>query len=204
MDEWPGPELKAVYDPTRSSPPARDDPALLRTMAPEELRERSVWRRRNARELAEQGVYVVPHSASGAIEYFALDQGRAEQLLRERCSDGAELRYLGASMLVLHPHPFGSWLADGRSLHIFFGLPHNGEEFAGCTVAERDDRVIVALSIVDWLGAKTLIGGFTPSHAPLTLDAELGGRPVIDNFDNRVRPHWKAAAQIPLPRPQDL
>jgi hypothetical protein len=66
-------------------------------------------------------------------------------------------------MRVLRPHAFGSWLADGQLLHVFYGLPHNGEEFAGVTVAERDDFVIVALSIVDWLGNKTLIGGFTPT-----------------------------------------
>jgi hypothetical protein len=204
MEDWPGPELKAVYDPTRNPPPVRDEPVLRGTIAAEELRERSEWRRRNAQELAEQGVYVVLHSDSAAIEYFSLDQERAEELLRERCSEGCELRSLGASMRILRPHPFGSWLADGRSLHVFYGLPRNGEEFAGCTVAERDDCVVVALSIVDWLGPKRLLGGFTPSHATLTLDADLAARPVIDNLDNRVRPHWKVAAQIPLPRPQDL
>ena len=203
MSEWPAPELKAVYEPTRSSAPARDPGALWGTVGSEELRARSELRERHEQELGEHGVYI-SFAASGAIEYFAFDQGHAEQLLRERCTEGTELRYLGASMRVLCPHPFGSWLADGRLLHVFYALPRNGAQFAGCAFAQRADCVIVALSIVDWLGWKTLIGGFTPSHATVTLDAELDARPVIDNFDNHSRPHWKITAQIPLPRPQDL
>jgi hypothetical protein len=64
--------------------------------------------------------------------------------------------------------------------------------------------VIVSLMIVDWLGNKTLIGGFTPCDTTVTLNSELGDRAVIDNFDNHARPHWKTAAEVTLPRPQDL
>ena len=203
MDEWPGPELKAVYDPPRV--PATEEHEGVPTMVPEhELRVLNERIQRHGRELANDGIVLVPYSADGQIRYFSLDQQTAESLLRERFGAQAALKYLGASLHVLRAHPFGSWLVDGRSLHLFYGLPRNGEEFAGCVVAERKDCVLVSLSILDWLGAKTLIGGFIPCHATVTLDGELDDRNVIDNFDNRVRSHWKTAAEIPLPRPQDV
>ena len=64
--------------------------------------------------------------------------------------------------------------------------------------------MIVALTILDWRGAKTLVGGFTPLHATVKLRSPLGARAVIDNSENSARPHWTAAAAINLPRPQDL
>lgn len=74
----------------------------------------------------------------------------------------------------------------------------------GTLVTEREDCVLVSVTIVDWLGNKTLVGGFIPQFATVTLDTELGARPVVDCFDNRARPHWRTAAKIPLPRSQDL
>jgi hypothetical protein len=204
MDEWPGPGLLAVYDPPRASAGLDEDPGLWEGVSAGELRERQEWMERNAGELAAQGIYVSRLSPSGAIRYFAMDEERAQTVLRQRCDEQTMLLYLGASRRVLRPHPFGSWLADGQSLHVFYGLPRNGEEAGGHVVAEREDCVIVSLAIVDWLGAQTLIGGFTPSFVTVMLEAELGARPVIDNFDNRTRPHWKTAAEVPLPRPQDL
>jgi hypothetical protein len=111
---------------------------------------------------------------------------------------------LGASRHVLAPHPFGSWLANGNLLHVFYGLPHNGEQPAAGVFTELGDSVIIALMIRDWRGAKTLRGGFSPAHVTLELKAPLGDRIVIDNFDNRVRPHWETAAKVKLPRPQDM
>jgi hypothetical protein len=157
---------------------------------------------RHARELGAEGIYVSGHSASGALLYFALDEAGAETALRQRCGEQTTLRYLGASREVLRPHPVGSWLAEGKALHLFHGLPHNGEEAGGCVIAERNECVIVALSIVDWLGAKTLAGGYRPSHATVALSAALGSRQVIDNFDNRVRPHWQSVAETAAPRQQ--
>lgn len=133
-----------------------------------------------------------------------MDEKRGAALLRQRCGEETPLHYLGASLRGRRPHRFGSWSADGRSLHVFYALPRNGEEAGGAVVAEREDCVIVSLTIVDWLGAKTLIGGFRPSHATVPLAAELGERRVIDNHANLVRPHWKTAAKTSLPRPQDL
>jgi hypothetical protein len=53
--------------------------------------------------------------------------------------------------------------------------------------------VIVALSIVDWRGAQTLVGGFIASHTNVQLRAPLGDRVVIDDSENRSRPHWTPA-----------
>lgn len=203
-DEWSAPELSAVYDPPRVPGSPEDDLARWKSASPSELRERQDWMERYAAELAAEGVYVSWPSPPGVIRYFAIDDQRAEALLRKRCGEQTELQLLGASRRVLRPHPFGSWLADGESLHVFYALPPNGEEAGGHVAAELDDCVIVALSIVDWLGAKTLMGGFRPLHATVSLEAALGDRPVIDNFDNRVRPHWKTAAKTPRPRAQDL
>jgi hypothetical protein len=47
----------------------------------------------------------------------------------------------------------------------------------------------VSLTIKDWRGAKTLVGGFIASHATVQLREPLGDRSVIDGADNRARPH---------------
>ena len=51
------------------------------------------------------------------------------------------------------------------------------------------------LSVLDWLGAKTLRGGFTLSQAAVELAAPLAGRTVVGNVDNRARPHWTMATR---------
>ena len=124
--------------------------------------------------------------------------------MRQRLGNDVPLTYLGASPWYLRPQPFGSWLADGHTLHLFYGLPHNGEQPGGCVMIEREDCVLVSLTIVDWLGAKTRRGGFTRSHATVALQTELGQRAVVDCSENRARPHWRTAAAVALPRPQDL
>jgi hypothetical protein len=202
--DWPTPDLLAVYDPPRLPTPGAEDPTAWSTVPDAELRARQERIQQHQNDLAADGVYMLGYTATGELRYYSLDQEKAERLLRRRFGADSELRYLGAALRALRGHPFGSWLSDGRDLHIFYGLPHNGERFAGCVVAEDDDYVIVSLMIVDFLGNKTLIGGFTPSHTTLRLNASLGDRRVIDNFNNHARPHWKTAAAVPLPRPQDL
>lgn len=204
MADWPSPELRAVYDPTHAPPPAAEDPAEWSRVSRAELQARQQRIQEHQNELGAQGVLMLGYTAGGQLRYFSLDRQRAERLLRRRFGADVQLRYLGATLRALRGHPFGSWHADGLELHVFYGLPHNGERFGGCVVAEEDDCVIISLMIVDWLGNKTLIGGYTPTHATVTLQAELGDRAVIDNFDNHARPHWKTAAGVPLPRPQDL
>lgn len=151
-----------------------------------------------------EGVFVFGYTPGGGLRYFAMAPEVADGLLHERFSADTELMYLGASRRALRPHPFGSWLAEGSALHVFYGLPHNGERFGGRVVAEEADCVIVSLMIFDWLGAKTLKGGFTASHATVRLQAERGERTVVDNVANHPQPHWQDAATVALPRPQDL
>ena len=152
---------------------------------------------RDAAELASLGVRVRP-LPGGELLYVSADQKRAEQLLRDRFGADVTLDYLGASLRTLRAHPFGSWLAEGCALHLFYALGHNGEEPGGCVIVERDDCILVSLSIVDWLGPRTLVRGFTPSHATVTLQGDPCDRPVVDCFDNRVRPHWTTVEDAAL------
>lgn len=145
------------------------------------------------RELEPEGIHVSsygPRRDRVAISYYATHPARAERLLAARWGDFATFSWLGASRRGLRPQPFGSWLVEGNRLHVFYGLGRNGERPGPCTAAEAEDGVIVQLSILDWLGPKRLLGGFTPEHATVELAAPLGERPVIDNADNRARPHW--------------
>jgi hypothetical protein len=60
-------------------------------------------------------------------------------------------------------------------------------------VIEDAQAVIVALSVRDWRGIKTLRGGFAPAHATVELREALGRRSIIDDSTNRARPHWTQA-----------
>jgi hypothetical protein len=102
----------------------------------------------------------------------------------------AALTYRGAARSGLRPQPFGSWLAEGDRLHVFYGPGLKRERPGRCVAVECEDGVIVALSILDWLGPKSLLGGFNPFARTVELAAPLGGRPLIDNADDRARPHW--------------
>jgi len=147
--------------------------------------------------LAAEGIFPVmygPTIGGFEIEYLAWDRDRAERLLRERFGEMVNLRYRGATLHTFRVFPFGSWLAEEDRLHVFYGLPRNGEQPASCQAFEDDRVVVVALTIRDWRGGKTLVGGFTPAHATVQLNARLGDRVVIDDAENRARPHWKDAA----------
>jgi hypothetical protein len=147
-------------------------------------------------ELEEMGIF---SGMSGAgidgfeIEYTAWDPEAAERTLRERYGESVNRRWRGATLHTFSPFPFASWHAEDDQLHVFYGLPHNGERPGGCQAFEDERTVVVALTIKDWRGAKTLVGGFTPSHATVRLDRPLSDRVVIDDSANRVRPHWTAA-----------
>jgi hypothetical protein len=116
-----------------------------------------------------------------------------ERVLRDRFGEFATIRYQGASNHSFRRFPFGSWLADKDRLHVFYGLPHNGERPGGCQAFETESGVIVSLTILDWRGAKTLIGGFIPSRATVQLREPLGDRIVTDDAENRSRRHWTQA-----------
>jgi hypothetical protein len=143
--------------------------------------------------LKAEGVHVSGGSHDGdgvQVRYFAADPARAEALLRERFGDAIHPCYQGAGRHAFRPFPFASWHAEGERLHVFYALPLNGERPGGSLAHETDDSVTVALMIRDWRGAKTLVGGFTPSRATIALARPLGDRVVVDDSVNRARPHW--------------
>lgn len=147
-------------------------------------------------ELADQGIFVTGHGhgVDGfEVSYLAWDDAVAVATLRSRFGDGVKLNYRGASDHTFSPFPFASWHAEDDLLHVFYGLPHNGERPGDCQAFEDDRAVVVALTIEGWRGAKHLIGGFIPSHATVRLSRALRDRVVIDDSDNRVRPHWTLA-----------
>jgi hypothetical protein len=113
--------------------------------------------------------------------------------MQDRFGDFATIRYGGASNHTFRPFPFGSWLAEEDRLHVFYGLPRNGEQPGACQAFETETAVVVALTIKDWRGAKTLVGGFSASYATVQLREPLGLRAVIDDAHNCARPHWRKA-----------
>jgi hypothetical protein len=152
--------------------------------------------RAHSEQLAADGI-ILTRSGTRAegfvIEYLAADFERADRVLHDRFGDFATIRYQGASNHTFRPFPFGSWLDEGDRLHLFYALPRNGEQPGGCQVFETESAVVVSLTIRDWRGAKTLVGGFIASHATAQLSEPLGDRSVIDDADNRARPHWTDA-----------
>lgn len=82
----------------------------------------------------------------------------------ERFHQFAEFEYLGASRYAIRSQPFGSWLASGTDLHVFYALDHNGEQPAGCSVLEFDDKVVVSITIRDW---------------PRPQDPDRGPHPIV-------------------------
>ena len=161
-----------------------------------ELRRRGEQVRIQSEQLAAEGI-ILTRSGSTVdgfvIDYLAADRVRAQRVMQERFGDFATVRYRGASHHTFTAFPFGSWLAEGNQLHVFYGLPRNGERPSGCQAFEAEVAVVVALFILDWRGAKTLVGGFTPAHASVKLQEPLGDRDVIDDAQNLARPHWTRA-----------
>jgi hypothetical protein len=192
MAEWPGRTPEEIYMPPR--PDADDVVAGSERFSDDELAAAHERLQADADALAHEGIRLMSFGRQDgrlAIEYCAPERERAEDILLDRYGGFATLAYQGASRWALRPQPFGSWLAEENRLHVFYGLGLNGERPGPCVAAECSDGVVVALSVLDWIGAKRLLGGFTPSHATVELAAPVGDRPVIDNAANRARPHWR-------------
>jgi hypothetical protein len=154
-------------------------------------------------ELAEQGIYVTSSGASRdgvAVGYYAADFAFADRLLHDRYGAFARIRYKGASRDAIKNHPFGGWHATGNQLHVFYARPHNREQSGTATTLEQDDCVIVSLTIVDSLLPKRQGHRPTPSHLTIDLSQPLGTRTVIDNSENRARPHWTEVPRALDPR----
>jgi hypothetical protein len=124
------------------------------------------------------------------VQYFAADRDQAQRLLRGRWGPTVNPTWLGPSLLAEEPQPFGSWIAEGRRLTVFYPLHHNGARPGSCSAQELPDRVIVSLTILEPQGFQTAVGGFKPAHATIELAAPLGDRTVIDAAHDLPRPEW--------------
>jgi hypothetical protein len=134
-----------------------------------------------------------PEEDCVSLEYFARDQAAADTLLRERFGPALRPIWTGASSIADEPQPFATWVCDGTQLTVFYPLYLNGERPGHCTAEENPDRVVVHLTVQAPQGFRTLIGGYRPSHATVTLATPLGDRAVIDGADGVPRPEWTTA-----------
>jgi hypothetical protein len=139
---------------------------------------------------ARHGDYTARQDDGLTISFFSPDRERGERALTERYGPMIITEWLGPASIAEEPCPFGSWIADGRKLTVFYALPHNGERPGRCTASEHPDRVIVTLTILVPQGARTQIGGFRRSDAVVQLAAQVGERVVIDAAENVRRPQW--------------
>lgn len=99
------------------------------------------------------------------------------------------VEWVGPSLFQERPTPFGSWETGKSRLTVFYGLDHNGDRLADAAVIEEThDRVVVTLTRREFLGLKTLIGGFQRHRIDLALSAPLADRTVIDAADDVERP----------------
>ena len=61
------------------------------------------------------------------IEFCAADPDRSLRLLTERYGPALRAVWLAESRTAKVPKAFGSWIADGMQLTVFYGLNHNTE-----------------------------------------------------------------------------
>jgi hypothetical protein len=208
MSDWPPTDDPAIYVPpgdtdTRSPDGTDARSTAQRSEVPAGLTEEQIERQSDAvfeqmDELAALGIELLGSSIkpTGEIEvqYMAGDQHAAEQVFRERFGEIVRPRWEGATRApTFTAFAFGSWLSEEDRLTVFYGLPLNGQRPGGCLAFETEQAVIVSLQILTPRGPRTLIGGFTPSHATVRLERPLGQRAVIDDPANRSRPHCTLA-----------
>jgi hypothetical protein len=145
-------------------------------------------------ELCELGVDVqwvcIGPGSRLEVEYFAVDREGSRRLLRDRFGPALKPLWIAPQRLGEEAQPFASWVIDGNTLTVFYGLRQNGEQPGRCTAEEHPDRVAVHLTIRAPQGIATLIGGFKRSHATVKLSEPLGDRGVIDAATGDARPRW--------------
>jgi hypothetical protein len=129
-----------------------------------------------------------PEKDCVSLRYFAADREHARRTLSERYGPMLVSEWLGPSGLAEAPRPFGSWVADGSQLTVFYALAHDRP--GTCRAEEHADRVLVALSVLAPQGAVNGAFLWRPSHATVQLRAPLDQRLVIDAAENVPRPRW--------------
>ena len=86
---------------------------------------------------ARHGDYTARQDDGLTISFFSPDRERGERALTERYGAMIITEWLGPASIAEEPCPFGSWIADGRKLTVFYALPHNGERPGRCTASEH-------------------------------------------------------------------
>jgi hypothetical protein len=125
------------------------------------------------------------------IEFCAADPDRSLRLLTERYGPALRAVWLGQSRTAEVPKAFGSWIADGTQLTVFYGLDHNTEQPGRVEVLELAELVIVTVIVPRTMaGPVTAAGGYRPAHTTVELEGPLGNRPVLDAAVASTRPRW--------------
>jgi hypothetical protein len=151
-------------------------------------------------ELAELGIHLaaihpglLDREEGVHVSYWAIEQLQAKALLLERYGPMIVPEWLGTGNPTEEPRPFGSYVADGTTLTVFYPLTCGIEEAGNCTAQETDDKVIVTLTVLVHAHYLSLTRGWIPSHAGIELSAPLGKRAVIDAVDGAPRPQWSGS-----------
>jgi hypothetical protein len=124
-------------------------------------------------------------------EFCAADPDRSLQLLTERYGPALRAVWLAGSRTAEIPKAFGSWVADGTQLTMFYGLHHNSERPGRVEFLELTEAVIVTVIVTRvMVGPVTAVGGYRPAHATVELEVPLGKRPVLDAAGSPARRRW--------------
>lgn len=125
------------------------------------------------------------------IEFCAADPDRSLRLLTERYGPALGAVWLAESRTVEVPKAFGSWIADGTRLTVFYGLDHNTERPVRVELLELAQAVIVTVIVSRiMVGPVTAVGGYRRAHTTVELELPLANRPVLDAAGSPARPRW--------------
>jgi Bacterial RNA polymerase, alpha chain C terminal domain len=129
----------------------------------------------------------------GGVVYVGVIGGSDERAIAEffaaRYGEAVVAVWLGPNSHKEVAHAFGSWTAEGRRIRVFYGLDFNGQLHGQARVEqETDGQIVIALSRLEPVGAKTLIGGFSKHQADVELREPAGDRAVIDASAGVARP----------------
>ena len=125
------------------------------------------------------------------IEFCAADPDRSLRLLTDRYGPALRAVWLAESRTAEVPKPFGSWIAEGTQLTVFYGLNHNTERPGRVELLELAEAVIVTVIVTRIMaGPVTAVGGYRPAHTTVELEVPLGTRPVLDAAGSPARPRW--------------
>lgn len=147
-------------------------------------------------ELTELGIDVASTGVADGfmqIEFCATDPDWSLRLLTARYGPALRAVWLAESRTAEVPKAFGSWIANGMQLTMFYGLDHNTERPGRVELLQLAEAVIVTVIVTRvMVGPVTAVGGYRRAHATVELEAPLGNRPVLDAAGSPARPRWRS------------